>query len=144
MAVDVWSAGCSFAEIMSGKILFPGQHYIEQINLIINLRGSPNDKTKEQITNEYALKYIDSLPFKEKVPLVEMFPTFPKEAHDLLDKMLDLNPVTRIKVDEALQHPFLESMHDPEDEPVFEGAIDFAFEEDPTLNLDKLKRLILK
>lgn len=144
MAVDVWSAGCSFAEIMSGKILFPGQHYIEQINLIINLRGSPNDKTKEQITNEYALKYIDSLPFKEKVPLVEMFPTFPKEAHDLLDKMLDLNPATRIKVDEALQHPFLESMHDPEDEPVFEGAIDFAFEEDPTLNLDKLKRLILK
>lgn len=28
-AVDVWSAGCSFAEIMNGKILFPGQHYIE-------------------------------------------------------------------------------------------------------------------
>ena len=23
-AVEVWSAGCSFAEIMSGKILFPG------------------------------------------------------------------------------------------------------------------------
>ncbi len=28
-AVDMWSAGCSFAEILSGKILFPGQHYIE-------------------------------------------------------------------------------------------------------------------
>jgi mitogen-activated protein kinase 1/3 len=28
-AVDVWSAGCSFAEIVSGKILFPGKHYIE-------------------------------------------------------------------------------------------------------------------
>jgi serine/threonine protein kinase len=46
-AVDLWSAGCSFAEIMSGKILFPGQHYIEQINLIINLRGTPDAKTKE-------------------------------------------------------------------------------------------------
>jgi hypothetical protein len=42
----MWSAGCSFAEIMSGKILFPGQHYIEQINLIINLRGTPDAKTK--------------------------------------------------------------------------------------------------
>ena len=58
--------------------------------------------------------------------------------------MLDLNPTRRITVEEALNHPFLESMHDPEDEPKFEGAIDFSFEEDPTLNLEKLKRLILK
>jgi hypothetical protein len=58
--------------------------------------------------------------------------------------MLDLNPITRIKVDEALNHPFLDSMHDPEDEPAFEGKIDFSFEEDSTLNLEKLKRLILK
>ena len=28
-AVDMWSAGCSLAEIISGRILFPGQHYIE-------------------------------------------------------------------------------------------------------------------
>ena len=58
-AVDIWSGGCSFAEIMSGKILFPGQHYIEQINLIIGMRGTPNDECKKQITNEYALKYIE-------------------------------------------------------------------------------------
>jgi hypothetical protein len=35
-------------------------------------------------------------------------------------------------------------MHDPEDEPAFEGAIDFAFEEDTNLNLEKVKRLILR
>ena len=140
----MWSAGCSFAEIMNGKILFPGQHYIEQINLIINLRGTPNAKTKEQISNEYALKYIESLPPKEKVPLEEMFPGYPREAIDLLDRMLDLDPIARIKVEEALEHPFLEDMHDPEDEPVFEGTIDFSFEEDQNLNLEKLKRLILK
>jgi hypothetical protein len=35
-------------------------------------------------------------------------------------------------------------MHDPEDEPSFEGAIDFTFEEDPNLTLEKVKRLILK
>ena len=58
--------------------------------------------------------------------------------------MLDLNPLRRIKVEEALAHPFLESMHDPEDEPVFEKKIDCSFEEDSSLTLDKLKRLILK
>jgi mitogen-activated protein kinase 1/3 len=68
-AVDVWSAGCSFAEIVSSKILFPGKHYIEQVNLIINLRGTPDEDSKKYISNEYALKYIESLPKKDKVPL---------------------------------------------------------------------------
>ena len=129
---------------MSGKILFPGQHYIEQVNLIINLRGTPDDKAKQFISNEYALKYIESLPAKPKVPLNELFPSMPAEALDLLDKMLDLNPASRITVDQALEHPFLESMHDPEDEPVFKGQMDFSFEEDNSLTLEKLKRLILK
>ena len=143
-AVDMWSAGCSFAEIISGKILFPGQHYIEQVNLIINVRGTPDEDTKKQISNEYALKYIDSLSAKDKVPLSELFPGAPPEALDLLDRMLDLNPARRITVDEALKHPFLESMHDPDDEPSFEGQIDFTFEEDGNLNLEIVKRLILK
>ena len=94
------------------------------------MRGTPNALTKKQISNEYALKYIDSLPVKDKVPLNELFPGYPAEAHDLLDRMLDLNPDSRIKVEDALKHPFLESMHDPEDEPEFEGTIDFTFEED--------------
>jgi serine/threonine protein kinase len=59
--VDLWSAGCTLGEVMAGKILFPGQHYIEQINLIMNMRGTPDGETKKQITNQYALKYVDSL-----------------------------------------------------------------------------------
>ena len=73
-----------------------------------------------------------------------MFPTTPKEALDLLDKMLDLNPHTRVLIEDALNHPFLESMHDPEDEPTFTGTIDFSFEDDMNLTLEKVKRLILK
>jgi serine/threonine protein kinase len=61
-AVDIWSAGCSLGEIISGNVLFPGQHYIEQVNLIMTMRGTPDDESKKYITNEYALKYIDSLP----------------------------------------------------------------------------------
>ena len=52
--------------------------------------------------------------------------------------MLDMNPKTRIKVEEALTHSFLENLHDPEDEPVFEGTIDFSFETDPALDLAKI------
>ena len=63
---------------------------------------------------------------------------------DLLDRMLDMNPKTRIKVKEALEHAYLENLHDPEDEPEFENTIDFSFETDPSLDLIKIQRLIIK
>ena len=142
--VDIWSAGCTLGEVMSGRIMFPGQHYIEQINLIINCRGTPNEATRKQITNEFALKYVESLPEKPKQDLGLLFPGQPAEAMDLLDKMLDMNPKTRIKVKTALEHAYLEKIHDPEDEPEFEGTIDFSFETDPTLDLVKIQKLIIK
>ena len=73
-----------------------------------------------------------------------MFPDHPPDAIDLLDKMLDMNPRTRIKVAEALKHPFVDNLHDEEDEPEFEGTIDFSFETDASLDLVKIQRLILK
>lgn len=47
-------------------------------------------------------------------------------------------------VDDALRHPFLESMHDPEDEPDFQGKMDFSFETDESLDLEGIKRLMMK
>lgn len=58
--------------------------------------------------------------------------------------MLDLDPNKRITVKDAIKHPYLENLHDPDDEPLFEGAIDFSFENDAKLSLDEIKRLILK
>lgn len=89
----MWSAGCTLYEILTGKVLFPGNHYIEQINLIIQLRGSLDEATKSQIKNEHALKYVEGLAVHEKKPIGSILPadTSP-EVSDLLDKMLDLNP----------------------------------------------------
>lgn len=50
-AVDIWSVGCTFAEILSGKILFPGDNYIHQVLLIIKIRGNPDNDTLKFITN---------------------------------------------------------------------------------------------
>lgn len=83
--VDVWSVGCTFAEMLTGKVLFPGQNYIEQVLLQIKLRGSPDDATKQLITNESALNYVNSLPPNPKVPLELIFPDVPPDALDLID-----------------------------------------------------------
>ena len=74
----------------------------------------------------------------------QLLPGMPVEAMDLVDRMLDLNPLRRITVEESLKHEFLGQMHDEEDEPVFEGEMEFGFEVEEGLNVEKLKRLILK
>jgi len=48
-AIDVWSAGCIFAELLAGKVLFPGKDYVHQMSLIINIIGTPNDATLNKI-----------------------------------------------------------------------------------------------
>lgn len=96
------------------------------------------------ISNENAKKYIESLEMKDKIPIKDIISYNDEKALDLIDRLLDLNPKTRITIDEAIKHPYLESLHDPDDEPVFEGEINFDFENDPDLTLEDVKKLILQ
>ena len=40
-AIDIWSVGCIFAEILLGKPLFPGRNVVHQLELITDLLGTP-------------------------------------------------------------------------------------------------------
>ncbi|KAJ3304424.1 hypothetical protein HDV03_002768 [Kappamyces sp. JEL0829] len=44
-AIDMWSVGCIFAELLEKKPLFPGKGEIEQLSMIFQLLGTPSDKT---------------------------------------------------------------------------------------------------
>ena len=41
-AIDIWSIGCIFAEILLGKPLFPGRNVVHQLELITDLLGTPS------------------------------------------------------------------------------------------------------
>ena len=56
-AIDVWSVGCILAEMLNNRPLFPGQHYLEQLNLIFVFLGSPSQEDLAEIKTERARNY---------------------------------------------------------------------------------------
>lgn len=59
--VDIWSVGCTVAELITKKILFKAENYIKEIKLIFDTLGKPHQSELEFITNANAKKYVDSL-----------------------------------------------------------------------------------
>ncbi|KAF8827413.1 hypothetical protein HHX47_DHR4000172 [Lentinula edodes] len=43
VAVNIWSTGCIFAEMLEGKPLFPGKDHVNQFSTIAQLLGMPPD-----------------------------------------------------------------------------------------------------
>lgn len=147
-AIDVWSVGCILAEMLSGKPLFPGRDYHNQLWLIMEVLGTPLMEDYYNIKSKRAREYIRSLPFRKKMQFASLFPqdTNPL-AIDLLEKLLTFNPQKRISVEDALNHPYLQLYHDPEDEPVAQ-PIDEGFwdqsENNENLNIEELKKLLFE
>jgi len=66
-SIDIWSVGCTFAELISKNYMFPGDNYLTQIKLIIETLGTPSDEDIEFITNVHAKNYVKSFKNIPKV-----------------------------------------------------------------------------
>jgi len=53
-AIDMWSVGCIFAELLARTPLFPGEDYIAQLRLICDKLGRPSEKDLDFVTSERA------------------------------------------------------------------------------------------
>ncbi|KAL4658336.1 mitogen-activated protein kinase 7-like [Arapaima gigas] len=143
LAIDMWSVGCIFAEMLGRKQLFPGKHYVHQLQLILSVLGTPPEGIIGAIGAERVRSYIRSLPSRAPVPLATLYPQAEPAALDLLAAMLRFDPRERISVTQALAHPYLAKYHDPDDEPICVPAFDFEFDK-LNLSRDQIKESILE
>lgn len=129
-AIDMWSIGCILAEMHTREPLYPGRTTQHQLDLIIGLLGSPQGDELMKIPNEKCRRFIRSLPPTFGRGFNEVFGEMSDGARELLALTLRWDPESRISVFDAIQHPYLEKLHCPEDEPIRDplDTSDFEFE----------------
>ncbi|KAF2300494.1 hypothetical protein GH714_013820 [Hevea brasiliensis] len=142
-AIDVWSVGCIFMELMNRKPLFPGKDHVHQLRLLTELLGTPTEADLGFVKSEDARRYIRQLSQYPRQPLAQVFPHVHPLAIDLIDRMLTFDPTRRITVEEALAHPYLARLHDIADEPVCPVPFSFDFEQQPLVE-EQMKEMIYR
>ncbi|KAL6124271.1 hypothetical protein ACLB2K_076785 [Fragaria x ananassa] len=110
-AIDMWSVGCVFAELLLGQPLFPGESGVDQLVEIIKILGTP---TREEI------KCMNPNYTEFKFPQIKAHPWHkifhkrkPPEAVDLVSRLLQYSPNLRCAALEACAHPFFDDLRDP-------------------------------
>jgi len=108
--VDIWSAGCIFAELLTKKPIFPGDSEIDQLFKIFRQLGTPTEDIWHGCTS--LPDYKPSFPKWRKQELSKIFENTHPAAIEVLEKMLMYEPAQRISSREALKHPYFSIQFD--------------------------------
>ncbi|XP_031117006.1 cyclin-dependent kinase C-2-like [Ipomoea triloba] len=126
-AVDMWSVGCIFAELLFGKPVLPGKNEPEQLSKIFELCGTPDEINWPGVSQvPWYNKFKPARPAKRRVR--EVFRHFDRHALDLLDKMLTLDPSLRISAKDALDAEYFWTDPlpcDPKSLPKYESSHEY-------------------
>lgn len=106
-AVDVWSMGCIFSELHEGAVLFCGNSEFDQCMKIFKTLGTPS---KAQWDSMAFCNNVHDFPTFSGEKLTDKVTSMTPTAIDLLEKLLLFDPCKRLTAEQALRHPYFESV----------------------------------
>ncbi|KAJ7597192.1 Pkinase-domain-containing protein [Mycena floridula] len=104
-AVDMWSVGCIFAELLLKEPLFQAKAELELLSMIFKLLGPPTNISWPDYSTLPLSKTL-SLPSPQPHQFRQKFQHITSAGIDLLMSFLTYDPERRITAEEALEHPY--------------------------------------
>jgi serine/threonine protein kinase len=139
-AIDVWSVGCIMGELLTRKPILPGKTEIDQLQKIYDLVGNPDESIYSDFPLWSKMKMVSRSRAPKDLYSILQGHIIAEDARagdharhgigsgvHLLQRLLDLNPKTRISAREALSHPWFSSHPLPKDQemmPTFKATND--------------------
>jgi cyclin-dependent kinase len=108
--VDIWSVGCIFAEMITGRPIFPGASEQEQLMKIIKILGTPSEESWPSICE--MPNYKNDFPRCEPKPWSAIAPGLEPQGVELLQLMLVYDPAKRCSGKSGLEHVYFRELAD--------------------------------
>lgn len=108
-AVDIWSCGCVFAELIARDVFLRAwpENEMNMVRLICEKVGTPTEDNWPGVSKlKGYVTPAEVTPIRSRDSWLAAFRTIGEQGVDLLIKMLQLDPRKRLTAEGVLRHPF--------------------------------------
>jgi cyclin-dependent kinase 7 len=116
-AVDIWSCGCVFAELINRAVFLMGIPPDNELNMVRQICEKVGTPTEENWPGVTKLRsYVtpeEVIPVRSRSSWIEQFRTIGEDGVDLLIAMMQLDPNKRLTAEGVLKHRYFTSIPRP-------------------------------
>ncbi|XP_062449467.1 cyclin-dependent kinase 11B-like isoform X4 [Rhea pennata] len=118
-AIDMWSVGCIFGELLTQKPLFPGKSEVDQIKEVFKDLGTPSEKIWPGYNELPAVKKMTFTEYPYNNLRKRFGALLSDQGFDLMNKFLTYYPARRITAEDGLKHEYFRETPLPIDPSMF-------------------------
>ncbi|CAB3229448.1 unnamed protein product [Arctia plantaginis] len=136
--IDMWSLGCILGEMLTGKPLFPGTSTVNQVEKIMSALPRPSPEDIQIVCSGYGSSLIREQTSNNNggASLTSLLSCAPRDAADLVQKLLVFNPAKRLSAASALDHEYVGKFHRERDEPSLPSDVLLPLRDDKQMSVD--------